>query len=117
MGNSVLVKRLHSNSAVAEHEQRLRVVQIRDRIDESGVLDLAIMMDRTGRELYIDPQTMEITGHEMLDQKTRQAYISLLMNKLVSNAVPPKGIVSEPDFSKWIDVINNELDKESGDDS
>lgn len=117
MGKSALVTRSHTHTALAEHEQRLRMVEIRDRIFESRVLDLAIAMAATGRDLYIDPETGEIKDNGALEPKIRQGYVHLLLNKLVSNAAAPKEITPEPDFGKWIDIISKEVDKESGDDS
>ena len=116
MGNSVIVRRSHTNSAVAEHDQRLRMVEIRDRIFESRVLDLAVAMAVTGKDLRINQQSGELEGEEMLDQKVRQGYITMLAHKLISNAQIPKEIASEPDFSKWVDVIA-EMDKEAENDS
>ena len=75
MGNSVLVKRTHSHSALAESEQRMRMVEIRNRIHEARILDLAIAMAATGRDLYINQETMELEGEDLLDQKVRQSYI------------------------------------------
>ena len=110
MGNSVLVQRKHTHSALAESEQRMRMVDIRDRIDESRILVLAIAMAQTGRDLHIDPQTQEVKGEEMLDPKIRQGYIVMLAHKLISNAQIPKEIAPEPDFGKWADIIAAEGD-------
>lgn len=115
MGSSTLVKRTHSHTALAEHEQRRRMVEIRDRIFEARILDLAIAMAATGRDLYIDPKTGEITGEDQLDQKVRQGYVSLLAHKLISNAQAPKEIAPEDSHAKWADVISAELDKGTGD--
>ncbi len=117
MGSSVLVKRTHTHTALAEHEQRLRMVEIRDRIHDARILDLAIAMAATGRDLYIDPKTGEITGEDLLDQKVRQGYVSLLTHKLISNAAAPKEIAPEDSHAKWANVISQELGKEAEDDS
>ena len=116
MGNSVLVRRKHGNSALAESEQRMRMVEIRDRIHEARILDLAIAMAATGKDLYINQETMELEGEDLLDQKVRQSYVNLLVNKLINNAVAPKEIVHEPDFSKWVDVIAD-MDNDAENDS
>ena len=117
MGSSTLVKRTHSHTALAESEQRMRMVEIRDRIHEARILDLAIAMAATGKDLYIDQESMALVGNDLLDQKVRQGYITLLTHKLISNAQIPKEIAPEPDFGKWADLIAAETDKESGDDS
>ena len=69
MGKSTLVTRSHTHTALAESEQRLRMVEIRDRIYEARILDLAIAMAATGRDLYINQETMELEGEDLLDQK------------------------------------------------
>ncbi len=117
MGNSVLVKRSNGHTALAEAGQRARMIEIRDRIFESRVLDLAIAMAQTGRNLFINQETMELEGEEYLDQKVRADYIRLLAHKLISNAQIPKEIAPEDSHAKWADVISREVDKESGDDS
>lgn len=117
MGNSTLVTKSHSHTALAEHGQRLRMVEIRDRIHEAKILDLAIAMAQTGRDLYINQETMELQGEEMLDQKVRQAYINQLVNKLINNAVAPKEIVADTDHSRWTALIAAEEGKSSGDDN
>ena len=117
MGNSVLVKRTHSHSSLAEHEQRLRMVEIRDQIDQARILHLAIGMAQTGRNLFINRETMELEGEEMLDQKVRQGYITLLAYKLISNAQIPKEIAPEDSHSKWADIIAAEMDESAESDS
>ena len=117
MGNSVLVRRKHGNSALAEHSQRLRMVELRDRIHEARVLDLCLAMAISGKEWCIDPETGEIKGDDLLDQKTRAAYMSLLVNKLISNAVAPKEIAHEDSHAKWADIIAAEIDNEAGHDA
>ena len=117
MGNSVLVKRTHTHSAVAESEQRLRMVQIRDRIHESRVLDLCLAMAISGKDLHFNPRTMELEGEELLDQKVRQSYVNLLLNKLVNNAVAPKEFAPEDSHAKWAEVIRTELEDGAGNDS
>ena len=116
MGKSTLVTRSHSHTALAEAGQRARMIQIRDKIHEARVIDLAIAMAQTGRNLFINQQSGELEGSEMLDEKTRQAYVGLLLNKLISNAVAPKEIAPEPDFGKWVDIIA-EMDESSENDS
>ena len=117
MGNSVLVKRTHSHSALAESEQRMRMVEIRDQIDQARVLHLAIGMAQTGRDLFVNRETGELEGEEMLDQKVRQGYISLLTHKLISNAQIPKEIAPEDSHSKWADIIAAETEREAGEGS
>ena len=117
MGNSALVARTPGHTALAEAGQRLRMIEIRDRIFESGVLDLAIGMAQTGRDLRIDPVSMEIVGNEMLDPKIRQGYITMLAHKLISNAQIPKEIAPEDSHAKWANIISAELDNETEDDS
>ena len=112
MGRSTLVARSHGHTALAEAGQRARMTEIRNRIHESRVLDLAIVMAATGKDLYINQETMELEGEDLLDQKTRQAYISLLVNKLISNAVAPKEIVPEDGHERWLDVVA-EMDEEA----
>lgn len=114
MGNSVLVRRKHGNSALAEHSQRLRMVEIRDRIHEARIVDLAIAMAATGRDLYINQETMELEGDDLLDQKVRQGYITMLAHKLISNAQIPKEIAPEDSHDKWAAIISAEIDNEAG---
>ncbi len=115
MGKSTLVTRTHSHTALAESEQRMRMVEIRDRIHEARILDLAIAMAATGKDLYINQETMELEGDDLLDQKVRSSYISLLTNKLIANAQAPKEITHEDSHSKWAAVIAAEMDNEAGD--
>jgi len=116
MGNSVLVQRTHTHSAVAESEQRMRMVEIRDRIFESRVLDLAIAMAVSGKDLHVNQETMELEGEDLLDQKVRQGYITMLAHKLISNAQIPKEVAPEDSHDKWANIIAAEMD-ESGNES
>ncbi len=115
MGSSTLVKRAHRHSALAESEQRMRMVEIRDQIDQARILHLAIGMAQTGRNLFINRETGELEGEEMLDQKVRQGYITMLANKLISNAQFPKEIAPEDSHAKWANIISQELDEGTGD--
>ena len=114
MGNSTLVKRTHSHTALAESEQRMRMVEIRDRIHEARILDLCVAMVASGKDLHFDPESMEIVGEDLLDPKVRQSYAALLINKLIANAQAPKEIVPEHDFEKWADIVA-EMNDEAGD--
>jgi hypothetical protein len=110
MGKSTLVTKTNGHAALAEHGQRLRMCDIRDRIYESDILDLSIAMAQTGRDLVIDPKTNEIEDIGPLEQKTRSDYIKLLAHKLISNAPIPKEMKQEPESSleKWAKYLDAE---------
>lgn len=116
MGNSTLVARSHGHTALAEAGQRARMIEIRNQIDQAQILHLAIGMAQTGRNLFINRETGELEGEEMLDQKVRQGYITMLAHKLISNAQVPKDIAPEDSHAKWANVIA-EMDNEAEDDS
>lgn len=116
MGNSTLVTRSHTHTALAESEQRMRMVELRSRIFESQVLDLAIAMAVSGRDLHIDRETGKLVGEEMLEAKVRSNYVTMLCHKLVSTAQIPKEVISpQNNLDKWADIIAAETDKEAGD--
>jgi hypothetical protein len=109
MSNSGLIsKNKQSHVAVAEQGQRMRMVEIRDRIYESRVLDLVVAMAVTGKDLVVNQETMELEEVGVLDQRVRADYTKLITNKLISNAQPPKEIEEEPDkvnpYQKWIEL-------------
>ena len=106
MGNGKLVQRKHSHVDLAEQGVRLRMVEIRDRIHESRVLDLAVAMAVTGKDLVINQDTMELEEVGVLDAKVKCDYIKMLTNKLISNAVAPKEIEQRGnENAKWIDAL------------
>ena len=113
MGKSTLVTKTNGHASLAEHGQRLRMVEIRDRIYESDILDLSIAMAQTGRDLVINPDTNEIEDIGPLDQKTRSDYIKLLTHKLISNAAVPKEIQAQPTstIERWTEYLEAEEQK------
>lgn len=85
-----LATRSHSHTALAESGQRLRLVEIRQRIDEAKILDLVIAMAQTGRALILNPETMAVEDVGELGEDTRQKFLAQLVNKIINNAVAPK---------------------------
>lgn len=83
-------KQNHTHTALAESGQRLRLVEIRQRIDEAKILDLVIAMAQTGRALILNPETMAVEDVGELGEDTRQKFLAQLVNKIINNAVAPK---------------------------
>ena len=92
---------------------RLRSIEFREAIHDSGVLQTILAMAATGRDIRIDRETGEPIDVGELDSNLRVKLMTSLISKVVPNVAPTKAPDEQSNNARWIEILETHENKKT----
>ena len=108
---SELTKVIGASIEKKEAAGRLRSIEFREAIHDSGVLQTILAMAATGRDIRVDRETGEPIDVGELDSNLRVKLMVSLIAKVVPNVAPTKAPDEQSNNARWIEILETHENK------